>query len=222
MLLWISHFKLLPIPILSLSISSFKVHRLMKYSSRNELQNFAAYNRDDDESVPASGWRMTSNRETLLHRMRGFHPTIQSLCQQAGDILPLWRCIDRDPLPRLQRGRLVVVGDAAHPMYPHLGSGAAMAIEDAGVLGVLFADGKLTSKMEDIRERLELFEKARIDRVSMVQIGSRVPPLEDSLKEVEGDLRELFLDKDIPCKSFRFLSNRHQIGFWIDGFRLSA
>ena len=97
-----------------------------------------------------------------------------------------------------------------------------MAIEDAGVLGVLFADGKLTSKMEDIRERLELFEKARIDRVLMVQIRSRVPPLEDSLKEVEGDLRELFLDKDIPYKSFCLLSKRHQIGFWIVGFRLSA
>jgi 2-polyprenyl-6-methoxyphenol hydroxylase-like FAD-dependent oxidoreductase len=41
---------------------------------------------------------------------------------------------DRRPSPRWHRGRVVLLGDAAHPTTPNLGQGACMAIEDAIVL----------------------------------------------------------------------------------------
>ncbi|HKS97928.1 MAG TPA: FAD-dependent monooxygenase [Rugosimonospora sp.] len=41
---------------------------------------------------------------------------------------------DSDPLPAWSRGRVVLVGDAAHPSLPHLGQGTSQAFEDAAVL----------------------------------------------------------------------------------------
>jgi salicylate hydroxylase len=45
-----------------------------------------------------------------------------------------WPLFDRDPPRRLSRGCVALVGDAAHPMLPHLAQGAAQAIEDAHVV----------------------------------------------------------------------------------------
>ena len=42
--------------------------------------------------------------------------------------------VDQDPLPRWTHGRLTLLGDAAHPMYPRGSNGAAQAILDAHVL----------------------------------------------------------------------------------------
>ena len=43
--------------------------------------------------------------------------------------------VDRDPLPSWGAGRVTLIGDAAHPMLPHTGQGAAQAIVDAVTLG---------------------------------------------------------------------------------------
>ena len=40
-----------------------------------------------------------------------------------------WSLLERDPLPLWSRGRLVLLGDACHPMKPHMAQGAAMALE---------------------------------------------------------------------------------------------
>ena len=45
-----------------------------------------------------------------------------------------WAILERDPLPRWSDGRVVLLGDACHPMTPYMAQGAATAIEDAAVL----------------------------------------------------------------------------------------
>ena len=50
-----------------------------------------------------------------------------------------WALYDREPLPTWTKGRLSLLGDAAHPMLPHLGQGANQSIEDGMALATILA-----------------------------------------------------------------------------------
>ena len=54
-----------------------------------------------------------------------------------------WGMYDRAPLPRWSSGRLTLLGDAAHPMLPHLGQGVNQALEDAVALATLLAAARV-------------------------------------------------------------------------------
>jgi 2-polyprenyl-6-methoxyphenol hydroxylase-like FAD-dependent oxidoreductase len=80
-------------------------------------------------------------------------------------------------------------------MLPNFGQGAGMAIEDAAVLGVLF------SRVHDVSEiphRLKLFERARLVRVSAIQILSRLPLSSYSTEEVASEFRKFLPAEDFP------------------------
>ena len=69
------------------------------------------------------------------------------------------------------KGKLALLGDAAHPFTPHQGQGAGQAIEDAASLAVVFPPG---TKKDEISVRLELYEKIRKERAETIQEYSRI------------------------------------------------
>ena len=81
-----------------------------------------------------------------------------------------WGMYDREPLARWSSGRLTLLGDAAHPMLPHLGQGANQALEDAVALAALL--GASTSPA-GVPQALAAYEGLRRDRTARVQLGSR-------------------------------------------------
>lgn len=78
-----------------------------------------------------------------------------------------WALHDRDPLPFWSRGRVSLLGDAAHPMLPFMAQGAAQSIEDGFVLARCIADG------DDVEASLARYQRNRLDRTAWVQEGSR-------------------------------------------------
>jgi salicylate hydroxylase len=74
---------------------------------------------------------------------------------------------DYDPMESWTKGRITLLGDAAHPLLPFLGAGASMAIEDAVLLSRAFA-GK-----PPVAETLLRYERARLDRTSRMMLASR-------------------------------------------------
>jgi salicylate hydroxylase len=84
--------------------------------------------------------------------------------------MSFWALVDLPRLPRWSRGRVILLGDAAHAPLPHQGQGAGLAIEDAYALGALLAGGGLT----DYGLVFESFENLRKRRAWMVQAYSRV------------------------------------------------
>jgi salicylate hydroxylase len=80
-----------------------------------------------------------------------------------------WGIYDRAPLPYWSTARMTLLGDAAHPMVPHLGQGAAQAIEDGFTLAVLLEG----AKCKDVPRRLKAYEKLRIERTSRIQAVAR-------------------------------------------------
>lgn len=81
-----------------------------------------------------------------------------------------WQMLQRPPLPCWVKGRVCLVGDAAHPILPHQAQGGAQAIEDGVALGVLF-DGQTQAR--HVSEVLELYQQVRFARASRVEELSR-------------------------------------------------
>ena len=85
---------------------------------------------------------------------------------------PIYRddIYDREPLGKSwARGRVTLIGDAAHPVQPNLGQGGCMAIEDAFELAKKLA----TSRAETVPVLLRQFETSRSDRITRVFTTSR-------------------------------------------------
>lgn len=82
--------------------------------------------------LPPTAAREVSGCE-LLTAYAGWHPAVRGLFAVAGRF-DQHGLFDRPALPSWHRGRIAVLGDAAHPMLPFIAQGAAQAIEDAEVL----------------------------------------------------------------------------------------
>jgi salicylate hydroxylase len=79
-----------------------------------------------------------------------------------------WVLHDRDPVPNWTRGKVTLLGDAAHPTLQYLAQGACMAIEDGVVLSRLLAAGG------DTNAALVTYQEARYLRTARVQLTSRI------------------------------------------------
>lgn len=98
------------------------------------------------------------------------------------------RPLDAILLPRpWYRGRVLLIGDAAHATTPHLASGAGIAVEDALVLAEVFADATdVTTAFDRFMDRR--FERARMVVEASVEIGAMQQPeaSPDKLKALMG------------------------------------
>ncbi|MCZ7472721.1 MULTISPECIES: flavin-dependent oxidoreductase [Rhizobium/Agrobacterium group] len=86
--------------------------------------------------------------------------------------------VDQDPLPFWSQGRVTLLGDAAHPMYPRGSNGAGQAILDGKVLG----DALLSA--ENPRDALKAYEGERLPITAKVVLTNRSTPPDIILKEV--------------------------------------
>ena len=80
----------------------------------------------------------------------------------------LWNDLEEIRLDTWVKGRVALLGDAAHAMTPNMGQGAAMAIEDAFVLADELARGA-----DDLPSALKRYEQRRRARVDLIQTRSR-------------------------------------------------
>jgi salicylate hydroxylase len=71
----------------------------------------------DDAAARETSWLTVGSLEDLVARLGGFDPAIQELGKMAED-LKLWSLVTRDPPPTFVKGKLALLGDAAHPMLP--------------------------------------------------------------------------------------------------------
>ena len=84
------------------------------------------------------GWDQTGSAETLLASFPRWTKDSKSLLERAAGWRS-WSLYRLAPLRRFSAGRIVLLGDAAHPVLPYLAQGAALAIEDAVTLAACIA-----------------------------------------------------------------------------------
>ena len=131
-----------------------------------ELMNFVAHARQI--GWEQEGWSIPAEVPELLELYSDFAAPARAVI---GAVPPenlfKWALRDRSPMPEWTRGRVGMLGDAAHPMLPFLGQGGNMAIEDGMVLG------RCLDSSGSIEEGLARYEDARKPRGTGMQLASR-------------------------------------------------
>jgi 2-polyprenyl-6-methoxyphenol hydroxylase-like FAD-dependent oxidoreductase len=109
-------------------------------------------------------WSAKGDVRELRHAYEGFHPDVRAVLAACPDCHK-WAILEREPLPRWSAGRVVLLGDACHPMTPYMAQGAGTAMEDAAVLARCLAE----TAGEDIEGAFRRYEAHRKPRTSRIQ-----------------------------------------------------
>ena len=115
----------------------------------------------------AESWSAKGDLDELRASFAGFHPEVQAVLNAATEVHK-WALFEREPLPSWGRGRVVLLGDACHPMTPYMAQGAASALEDAMVLSRCMQG----IDNDGIATALKRYEATRKPRTSRIQMQS--------------------------------------------------
>ncbi|KAK3940044.1 hypothetical protein QBC46DRAFT_459220 [Diplogelasinospora grovesii] len=139
----------------------------------NQLLNFVCIHPDTESHATKSDeWNKQGSVEQVLKVYEDFDPVCKALISKVDPTtLKVWQLMDMEKLPAWTKGRLVLIGDAAHPFTPHQGQGAGQAMEDAAALSVVLPRGTAPAS---VAERLKLYEEIRYERAHAIQEYSRV------------------------------------------------
>jgi 2-polyprenyl-6-methoxyphenol hydroxylase-like FAD-dependent oxidoreductase len=141
-------------------------------SPTNRLTNWAVLVRIGDGTAPPprrEDWSRLGKREELMPHVAGFSIPQVDLAALIGATREFWEypTCDRDPLPYWSSGRVTVLGDAAHPMYPVGSNGASQAILDARCIADALA------RAEHPRQALIAYERQRLPMTADIVASNR-------------------------------------------------
>ena len=131
-----------------------------------KLINYVGFVPSDKEMKES--WTAPGDPDVLRRAFAGWDPRIHQLLNKVQQTFR-WALYDREPLPIWTSKRLTLLGDAAHPMLPHLGQGANQSIEDGMALATILAHADRASAPQ----ALLAYERLRRERVAQVQRGAR-------------------------------------------------
>ncbi|MBK0869510.1 FAD-dependent monooxygenase [Saccharopolyspora sp. HNM0986] len=138
-------------------------------------------------------WTMATSRAEIAEFFAGWHPGVVEMVT-ATTLHQRWALFGQEPLGRWSRGRITLLGDAAHAMLPHHGQGANQTIEDAIALADLLAGHT------DRTAALAAYERVRRARTRNVQrsswVASELLHLPDGPRR---EARDRALNSELPA-----------------------
>jgi len=141
-------------------------HFLVYPLRAGKLINFVGFVPADREMKES--WSAAGDPDALRAEFADWDPRVGYLLKEVRTTFRT-ALYDRDPLTSWTRGRLTLLGDAAHAMLPHLGQGANQSIEDGMALATILANTDHTTVLAG----LLLYERLRRERTAKVQTGAR-------------------------------------------------
>lgn len=155
-------------------------HFLIFPIAKNTQLNIVAFVTKPENEVAdvKESWTSICDRQDVYEDFKGFDKTVQGLI----DLMPAqpskWRLNDRKPLDcwHYMNGKVVLLGDAAHAMLPHLGAGAGQSMEDGWVLGRALAEhlsGSGGQHFSTLESTAQLYQTVRLPRAQKTQATSR-------------------------------------------------
>jgi 5-methylphenazine-1-carboxylate 1-monooxygenase len=157
-------------------------------------------------------WSRPARLEDFLAPMAGWHFDWLDVPEfiRAADVMLEYPMVDKDPLPRWSFGRMTLLGDAAHPMYPRGSNGAGQAILDARAL----ADG--LAGESDVDAALAAYDARRREATANVVRANRTTPPDAILGEVHRR------SGDKPFAAIEDVISREELAAISDGYKRIA
>jgi salicylate hydroxylase len=160
---------------------------------RGELWNIVAVFHSDRY---VEGWNAEADPAELWNRFQGQRPEVLRMLERI-ETWRMWVLCDREPVKDWSKGRVALLGDAAHPMLQYLAQGAAMATEDA----VCLAE-KVAEQPGDLPAALAAYVQQRYLRTARVQIMARVYGDFYHARGPAAELRQQLLAPRTPEQSY--------------------
>jgi len=168
-----------------------KTHLVHYPLHRGDIYNLAAVFHSDRYE---EGWDSYGDPEELRKRFSGEHADVLTMLEKI-ESWRMWVLCDREPVRDWSRGRVTLLGDAAHPMLQYLAQGACMAIED----GVCLA-ARVEANGEDFEAAFEEYQGLRYLRTARVQLTARMFGDIYHAAGATADLRNAMLGAIDPTK----------------------
>lgn len=169
-----------------------KRHIIAYPVSNKSIYNISTAQPDTNfAAAPSATYTTKGSKSEMLKVYSDFCPMIQRMLNLVpeGEVCE-WKLRVHQPLPTWVHGSVALIGDACHPTLPHLAQGAAQAIEDAAVLGVVLARLPDTSP-ESINKALRVYEGIRKERaetlVALAASSGRAMHLGEGAAKEERD-----------------------------------
>lgn len=161
---------------------------------RGELYNLVAVFHSKQY---VEGWNAEGDASLLWRHFEGQRPEVLRMLERI-ETWRMWVLCDREPVRHWSKGRVTLLGDAAHPMLQYLAQGANMATEDAVVL----AD-RLAEHPGDVAAAFVAYQEARYKRTAWVQIMARVYGEVYHAEGVKAELRNDSLGARTPADAYK-------------------
>ena len=142
------------------------------------------------------GWNTRGDSEELWRHFGGQRPEVVRMLERI-ETWRMWVLCDREPVKDWSRGRVTLLGDAAHPMLQYLAQGACMATEDAVTLAE-----KVAATPDDLPAAFKAYQDARYLRTGRVQLMARVYGQFYHAEGVAAELRYQALHSSTPEQSY--------------------
>jgi 2-polyprenyl-6-methoxyphenol hydroxylase-like FAD-dependent oxidoreductase len=160
---------------------------------RGELYNLVAVFHSDRY---VEGWNAEADADLLWAHFKGQRPEVLRMLERI-ETWRMWVLCDREPVKDWAKGRVALLGDAAHPMLQYLAQGACMATEDA----VWLAE-KLAAQPDDLPAALQAYVQQRYLRTARVQIMARVYGDFYHARGPAAELRDQMLGSRTPEQAY--------------------
>ena len=171
-----------------------KTHLVHYPMRRGELYNLVAVFHSDRYE---EGWNVEASSSEMMKHFVGQRPEVLRLLEKI-ETWKMWVLCDRLPVKNWTKGRVTLLGDAAHPTLQYLAQGANMATEDAVQLGhdLDLADG-------DFNKAFMAYQSKRYLRTARIQTNSRVYGQFYHATGVVAELRDQFFQERTPEEALK-------------------
>ncbi|KAF8590394.1 FAD/NAD(P)-binding domain-containing protein [Ramaria rubella] len=160
------------------------------------LTNIVVFSTDrskpaEEQAPPPGPWVVPSTQAEMLSHYEGWGPKVLNLLSHIKNPSKWFLHSQEPPLESYVRGKVALLGDAAHSMLPHLGAGAGQAMEDALLLSQLLTHPLTnTSNLEPVLEAYDLLRRPRANRVlkASYAAGEVYERVDCSFEKIRQDL----------------------------------